>query len=315
MGVIPLRVSLLRDALDRCRDAPPSDLADHAALGQDLPAGLVVVAGVQVHHRPGRQGPDHADGVEGGRQQPVVAAVGRGGHRPSGMPPASVTIERLRPCLRRSVGLGPAVWPPQGALVMHPSTLRCSNSKPNSRSSAASTARRSPVGHPGGDPRMPAAAQGDRRAGGVGDAAVARSRPPGPGWACRRRGGRGCGGGGSPAGGSRRGRSTPPRGRKPRRIPSDTEMVGCNGSGRPLTSVSAGQSGVEPPAGIEPATPSLPSMRGWFAMPCSTSRTRTTAQVRGAAEGWVMGRCEVACSAVSDKSLAGRPPPPCALTR
>jgi hypothetical protein len=177
MGVIPLRVSLLRDALDRCRDAPPSDLADHAALGQDLPAGLVVVAGVQVHHRPGRQGPDHADGVEGGRQQPVVAAVGRGGHRPSGMPPASVTIERLRPCLRRSVGLGPAVWPPQGALVMHPSTLRCSNSKPNSRSSAASTARRSPVGHPGGDPRMPAAAQGDRRAGGVGDAgAVAAQR-------------------------------------------------------------------------------------------------------------------------------------------
>jgi hypothetical protein len=30
--------------------------------------------------------------------------------------------------------------------------------------------------------------------------------------------------------------------------------------------------GVEPPAGIEPATPSLPSMRGWFTTPCLTLR-------------------------------------------
>jgi hypothetical protein len=29
-----------------------------------------------------------------------------------------VTSDRFRPCLRRSTGLGPAVWPPQGALVM-----------------------------------------------------------------------------------------------------------------------------------------------------------------------------------------------------
>jgi hypothetical protein len=31
---------------------------------------------------------------------------------------------------------------------------------------------------------------------------------------------------------------------------------------------------VEPPAGIEPATPSLPSMRGWFTPPCSAHVTR-----------------------------------------
>jgi hypothetical protein len=36
---------------------------------------------------------------------------------------------------------------------------------------------------------------------------------------------------------------------------------------------------VEPPAGIEPATPSLPWMLGWFTTPCSTSPTNATAQV------------------------------------
>jgi hypothetical protein len=61
---------------------------------------------------------------------------------------------------------------------------------------------------------------------------------------------------------------------------------------------------VEPPAGIEPATPSLPSMRGGFTTPCSPSRTHTIAQVRGAAGSWVVGRREVARSAVSGKSLA-----------
>ena len=39
---------------------------------------------------------------------------------------------------------------------------------------------------------------------------------------------------------------------------STTDVVGRNDSGRRLTSVSAGQASVEPPAGIEPATPSLP---------------------------------------------------------
>ena len=65
--------------------------------------------------------------------------------------------------------------------------------------------------------------------------------------------------------------------------------------------------GVEPPAGIEPATPSLPSMRRWFTRPCSTSRPHTTAQVRSAVADWVVGRGEAACSAVSGKSLASAP--------
>ena len=62
--------------------------------------------------------------------------------------------------------------------------------------------------------------------------------------------------------------------------------------------------GVEPPAGIEPATPSLPSMRGRFPTPLSTSRTHITAQVRGTVETCVVRQREVACSAVSGKSLA-----------
>jgi hypothetical protein len=52
------------------------------------------------------------------------------------------------------------------------------------------------------------------------------------------------------------------------------------------------------PAGIEPATPSLPSMRRWFMTPCGTARSRTTAQVRGTVEGCVVGWAEAASSRV-----------------
>ena len=54
---------------------------DHPAVDQDLPTRLVVVAGVQVHHGPGRQRTDRTDGVQSGRQQPIVTVVGRGRHR------------------------------------------------------------------------------------------------------------------------------------------------------------------------------------------------------------------------------------------
>ena len=109
---------------------PRGDLADHAACGQRLPAGLVVVGGVQVHYRLGGQHADHGQGVDRRGQYPIVTTIGRAATVPTGMPCASVTVERFSPCLRRSAGLGPAVWPPQGALVMQPSTAKCSNSKP-----------------------------------------------------------------------------------------------------------------------------------------------------------------------------------------
>ena len=59
----------------------------------------------------------------------------------------------------------------------------------------------------------------------------------------------------------------------------------------------------------QPATPSLPSMRGWLTPPCSTSSCHTFTQVKGTAEGWVVGRREAARSAVSGKFLAD----PCGL--
>jgi hypothetical protein len=60
------------------------------------------------------------------------------------------------------------------------------------------------------------------------------------------------------------------------------------------------------PAGIEPATPSLPSMRGWFTTPCSTPRCRTTAQARAAVERLAARRREATCGAVSGKALASQ---------
>ena len=48
----------------------------------------------------------------------------------------------------------------------------------------------------------------------------------------------------------------------------------------------------------------LPLMRRGFTTPYSTSRSHTSAQVRSAAEGGVMGRGEARCSEVSGKSLA-----------
>jgi hypothetical protein len=51
----------------------------------------------------------------------------------------------------------------------------------------------------------------------------------------------------------------------------------------------------------------MPSMRGEFTTPCGTVHDHTTAQVRGGAEGWVVGRREVARSAVSGISLARTP--------
>jgi hypothetical protein len=65
-----------------------------------------------------------------GDQDPPGTYEGRYQPLASGIPRASVATERFSACLRRSTGLGPATCPPQGALVMQPSTARCSISKP-----------------------------------------------------------------------------------------------------------------------------------------------------------------------------------------
>jgi hypothetical protein len=58
-------------------------------------------------------------------------------------------------------------------------------------------------------------------------------------------------------------------------------------------------------------------MRRWLTTPWNTSRLHTTAQVGGAVEGWVVGRGEVTCSAVSGKFLAwsASSPRPSSATR
>lgn len=50
--------------------------------------------------------------------------------------------------------------------------------------------------------------------------------------------------------------------------------------------------------GIEPLTPCMPAMLGWLVMPYGAPRSSTAAQVRDAAEGWVLGRRETVRSAV-----------------
>src|SRR5512132_3633709 len=53
--------------LDRCRDTPRGDLANHPAFGQDLSAGLPVVASIQVHDWLGGQRADPTYGIQGRR--------------------------------------------------------------------------------------------------------------------------------------------------------------------------------------------------------------------------------------------------------
>jgi hypothetical protein len=61
---------------------------------------------------------------------------------------------------------------------------------------------------------------------------------------------------------------------------------------------------MEPPAGIEPATPSLPSMVGPFGGQRGTSLRSTEPQVAGRIEDREMGCCEAVCGAAAGKSLA-----------
>jgi hypothetical protein len=48
----------------------------------------------------------------------------------------------------------------------------------------------------------------------------------------------------------------------------------------------------------------MPLMCGWFTTPLNSFRSHTIALVRGAAEGWVVGRREAVRSTVSGKFLA-----------
>jgi hypothetical protein len=64
---------------------------------------------------------------------------------------------------------------------------------------------------------------------------------------------------------------------------------------------------VEPPAGIEPATPSLPSMVGPFGGQRGTSLRSIELQVAGLIDDREMGCCEAVRGAAAGKSLARSP--------
>src|SRR5215208_489486 len=64
---------------------------------------------------------------------------------------------------------------------------------------------------------------------------------------------------------------------------------------------------MEPPAGIEPATPSLPSMVGPFGGQRGTSFRSIELHVAGLIDDRDMGCCEAVCGAAAGKSLARSP--------
>jgi hypothetical protein len=127
-----------------CARPPSGDLAGHGSSGQHLPARLVVGTGVQVDHRPLRQGPTTAMASRVAASSPSSRWLVRAGTAASGMPSASTVTERLRPCLRRSIGLGLATWPPPGPWwCSRPPPSGPGAGRTGGSSAANSTARRS----------------------------------------------------------------------------------------------------------------------------------------------------------------------------
>jgi hypothetical protein len=163
-------------SLNRGWHATSSDLAHHAPNGQHLPTRLVVVAGIKVHHRLGGQRPDRGEGVQRHRQQPVVAVVGRGRHRPQREATRlgdHRALEALLAAVYRAWAGGLAAAGRLGGAAVHGQLLQLQAEQP-----VVGAKRRTAqlLGHAGGDPFIPAAAQGGRRAGVVGDPAVAAAK-------------------------------------------------------------------------------------------------------------------------------------------
>jgi hypothetical protein len=133
---------------------------------QHRPAGLVVVAGVQVHRGPLGQRADHGDGAQGGSQQPIVAAVGRGRHRRQRDATRLGSHRALEPLLAAVDRAGSGDLATAGrfgdaavhAQVLH---LQAEQSVGGGQYGPGAAARR-----PSGDPFVAAAAQRGSRAGG-----------------------------------------------------------------------------------------------------------------------------------------------------
>jgi hypothetical protein len=104
---------------DRGRDAPGGNLAHHRALGQDRPAGMVAVAGVQVHHQLGGSGLTTSRASKVAASSPLSRWLAGAGTAASGARSPPRPPSASGPCLYQSTGLGPTVWPPQGTPWPH----------------------------------------------------------------------------------------------------------------------------------------------------------------------------------------------------
>ena len=130
-GTRPLNHPPLRGC-QRGRNVLAGDLADQPLLPESLAGDERVVAAIQVYARPIWQSPPTEPearrrvGTGSGESLRLAGAVTAS----NGIPLASTAVERLMPCFPLSTGLLPALSPPQGAFVMHPSTATSANSRP-----------------------------------------------------------------------------------------------------------------------------------------------------------------------------------------
>jgi hypothetical protein len=205
-----------------CRTGCPR--RGYARSPSGVPPGSVLAARGWRAGRPGhaRSGPGGRAGSR--RRRPGARLAGRAAARPPpgrpGWPPAAVACagwlgpagrpgdaacldgdRGLQPLLRRSTGLGPAVWPPQGALggaAVHGQLLQL---QAEQLVIGGQHLQAESFGHPGADPLLPSAPQGGRRAGVVGDAPVATAEHQHLDELVEHDPGQRCGAGGSRAGG------------------------------------------------------------------------------------------------------------------
>jgi hypothetical protein len=146
-------------------------LADHAARSQHLPAGPVVIAGVQMHDRLGGSHTHHDQGIQVAASSPSSRRLAA-----AATPPAGCLAPRspwsAKPLLAAVDRAGPAGLAAAGCLgdaAVHRQVVQFQPEQPivgvNYRTSE-------PVDNADDDPLVTAAAQRGRRAGVIGDPAV-----------------------------------------------------------------------------------------------------------------------------------------------
>ena len=117
--------------------AAAADVRRKPVVGEQLATLSVVVAGIEAEALrclPCGFRPPDGSRVEGGLQQGVVVAVGARALETDGYAGGLGKDRSLRPFLPRSVGLGPVLAPPRGALPKAPSQAGKDQSMPTASS-------------------------------------------------------------------------------------------------------------------------------------------------------------------------------------